>query len=88
MAKKENGASLSILKSRLSSNDIGRLYLFWGEERYLLEYYLREIKKYIVAEDESNFEVITGKNLTPERFSDAVLTCQMFDERKLVVVRD
>ena len=33
------------LKSDLSAGNIGQVYIFYGEESYLREYYLGEIKK-------------------------------------------
>ena len=36
------------LKSDLSAGNIGQVYIFYGEERYLREYYLGEIKKKLV----------------------------------------
>lgn len=88
MARKNDTAALKILKSRLDAGEIGRLYLFWGEERYLLEHYLRRIKKCVALEDESNCVELSGQNLTPEALSEALLTCPMFAERKLVTVFD
>ena len=36
------------LKSDLSAGEIGQVYIFYGEESYLREYYLGEIKKKLV----------------------------------------
>ena len=36
------------LKSDLSAGNIGQVYIFYGEESYLREYYLGEIKKKLV----------------------------------------
>ena len=33
------------LKSDLSAGNIGQVYIFYGEESYLREYYLGEIKR-------------------------------------------
>lgn len=48
MAKKETDAiSLSRLKEDLRIKQPGRLYVFWGEEAYLREYYIKELRSCI-----------------------------------------
>ncbi len=91
MAKK-NGVNaaeaLAKLKRDISENNIGKLYLFCGEEAYLKEYYLNEIKKRIVLSDESNLYTLSGRAFTPQEFYDAVTSFSLTAERKLVIVRD
>ena len=54
------------LKSDLSAGNIGQVYIFYGEESYLREYYLGEIKKKLVPAgfEEFNYHRLSGKTLT------------------------
>ena len=50
------------LKSDLSAGNIGQVYIFYGEESYLREYYLGEIKKKLVPAgfEEFNYHRLSG----------------------------
>ncbi len=56
------------LKSDLSAGNIGQVYIFYGEESYLREYYLGEIKKKLVPAgfEEFNYHRLSGKTLTAD----------------------
>lgn len=86
--KKPNGAAK--LKNALKSGDFERLYLIAGEESYLKEYYLNELKQKVVDETfrEFNLVELEGKNLTPEALNDAIESYPAMAERKLIVVTD
>ena len=78
------------LKSDLSAGNIGQVYIFYGEESYLREYYLGEIKKKLVPAgfEEFNYHRLSGKTLTMQELSEAVEAMPMMAERTLVVVTD
>ena len=78
------------LKSDLSAGEIGHVYIFHGEESYLREYYLGEIKKKLVPAgfEEFNYHRLSGKTLTMQELSEAVEAMPMMAERTLVVVTD
>ena len=49
MAKKEDkNDSLQVLKLQLKNKDLGRLYFFHGEETFLLNHYLVQMKKQLL----------------------------------------
>ena len=49
MAKKtDTGTALQELKQALKSKQVGRLYVFHGEETFLLYHYLGQIKKLLL----------------------------------------
>lgn len=52
------------LKSDLSAGNIGQVYIFYGEESYLREYYLGEIKKKLVPAgfEEFNYHRLSGQD--------------------------
>ena len=76
------------LKSDLSAGNIGQVYIFYGEESYLREYYLGEIKKKLVPAgfEEFNYHRLSGKTLTMQELNEAVEAMPMMAERTLVVV--
>lgn len=78
------------LKSDLSAGNIGQVYIFYGEESYLREYYLGEIKKKLVPAgfEEFNYHRLSGKTLTMQELNEAVEAMPMMAERTLVVVTD
>ncbi len=86
--KKPNGAAK--LKNALKTGDFERLYLIAGEESYLKEYYLNELKQKVVDETfrEFNLVELEGKSLTPEALNDAIESYPAMAERKLIVVTD
>ena len=78
------------MKSDLSAGNIGQVYIFYGEESYLREYYLGEIKKKLVPAgfEEFNYHRLSGKTLTMQELNEAVEAMPMMAERTLVVVTD
>lgn len=87
--KKTDHTELEALKSAVSSGQLGSLYIFHGEEKYLLEYYLTQIRKKLVADDfaEFNYKRFEGSTSVDE----LTAACDMlpaFAERTLIEVRD
>ena len=90
MAKKEENG-FSKLKQDLKKGELGRLYLFFGEESYLREHYLTACKEAIIGDGafaEFNFFEFDGKSMTPDQLRDAVESYPAMAERKLVMVHD
>ncbi len=78
------------LKADLAEGTIGEIYIFHGEESYLREYYLGELKKKLVPAgfEEFNFHKLAGKGLSMQELADAVEAMPMMAERTLVTVTD
>lgn len=78
------------MKSELAGGQVGQLYLFYGEEAYLREHYLNQIKKILLPPgmDAFNFHAINGKEFTMERLEQDVDCLPMMSDRTLVVVTD
>lgn len=89
-AKKDDNTALSELKRALKENTLGTLYILHGEEAYLRNFYLGEMKKRILTPglEEFNLHTITGKDATPRAISDAVDCLPMMSERTMVLVTD
>ena len=53
-------------------NPLGNAYLFYGEESYLREYYLGEIRKRLIPAgfEEFNYHALEGKDLTAQSLTE------------------
>ncbi|MBO4913702.1 MAG: DNA polymerase III subunit delta [Oscillospiraceae bacterium] len=90
MAKKEPNYGYQKLKGDLSSGDISQAYIFYGEESYLREYYLGELKEKLVPAgfEEFNYHRLDGKSASSAELTEAVEAMPMMAERTLTVVTD
>ena len=91
MAKKPApGGNLQELKTQLKSKDLGRLYIFHGEEVFLLHHYLEQMKKQLLdALTESfNFHRMNSETFDLQTFADAVENLPMMAEHTLITVTD
>jgi len=88
--KKSKDVSLQKLKSDLKNEAIGSAYIFHGEESYLREYYLDELRKTLVSDGfaEFNYHRLEGKDLTAQKLSETAEAMPMLSERTLIVVSD
>ena len=90
-AKQKNDAqNLRTFRDEMGRGELRSLYIFYGEERYLLEYYLDQLRKSTVAEGMEDFNLFRfdGGNLDMDELADAVEALPAFSERKLVIVTD
>ena len=71
-------------------NPLGNAYLFYGEETYLREYYLGEIRKTLIPAgfEEFNYHALEGKDLTAQSLTEMAEAMPMLAERTLIVVTD
>ena len=89
MAKKqEQPDSLQMLKQAIRAGEPGRLYFFYGEEVFLLQHYLEQLRKSIVDEltESFNYHKLTSETFDIRAFADAVENLPMMAERTMVVV--
>jgi len=87
--KTDNSAYVK-LKKDLSAGNVGKLYVFHGEEVYLRDYYLGRMKELLVGQGmaEFNLHTINGKEFTPHALEEAVDCLPMMSERTMVLVTD
>lgn len=87
---KTDNAPMKELKQALKKGSLKNLYVFHGEEAYLREYYLGEVKKAILPAGLEDFNLHTaqGKECSPEWLEQAVDCLPMMSERTLIVVTD
>ena len=89
MAKKqEQPDSLQSLKQAIRAKDPGRLYFFYGEEIFLLQHYLGQLRKVILDEltESFNYHKLTSETFDIRQFADSVENLPMMAERTMVVV--
>lgn len=92
MAKKNEAPvkGLDVLKQDIKEGSYGRLYFFCGEEHYLRDHYLQQLKKKLLdgpAED-FNYHRFTQENMDLQALADAVEAMPMMAEYSLVQVDD
>lgn len=77
-------------KADLSAGTVGCAYIFYGEESYLREYYLGELRKKLVPAgfEEFNYHRLEGKDLTVQALTEMAEAMPMLSERTLIVVTD
>ena len=77
-------------KADLSAGTVGCAYIFDGEESYLREYYLGELRKKLVPAgfEEFNYHRLEGKDLTVQALTEMAEAMPMLSERTLIVVTD
>ena len=91
MAKKntQTGA-FQELKAALKNKDLGRLYFFHGEETFLLNHYLTQMKKQTLdpLTESFNFHRLNSETFDIRTFADAVENLPMMAEYTFVQVDD
>jgi len=91
MAKKQpSGNALQLLKTQLKNRDLGRLYMFHGEETFLLHHYLGQIKKQLLdpLTESFNYHRLNAETFDLRSFADAVENLPMMADATLVQVED
>ena len=89
MAKKqEQTDGLQNLKQAIRAKEPDRLYFFYGEETFLLQHYLTQLRKVIVDEltESFNYHKLTTETFEIRAFADCVENLPMMAERTMVVV--
>lgn len=89
-AEKNKNSGKAKLVQDLKNNTFAPLYVFFGEETYLKEYYLSELKKKVIEPAFADFNLIEyeGKGLSVEQLTEAIDSYPAMAEKKLIVVRD
>ena len=91
MAKKPIAESgFQTLKASIRNKSIGRLYFFFGEETFLMNYYLDAVKKQLLdpLTESFNFHRFTNENFDMAEFLEAVENLPMMAEHTLIQVDD
>lgn len=88
--QKTDNSAMRELKRALKAGEPKNLYLFHGEEAYLREYYLGELKKILLPPglEDFNLHAAQGKECSVDWIEQAVDCLPMMSERTLVLVTD
>ena len=88
MAKQQEENRLQELKVAIRNKTPGQLYVFYGEETFLLRHYLNQLHKIVVDEltESFNYHRFTNENFDLQDFADAVENLPMMAERTMVQV--
>ncbi len=89
MAKNEKN-TLQVLKGAIKAGQPERLYIFWGEEVFLLQHYLQQLKKAVLDEltESFNYHFLNAETFDVRSLADAVENLPMMADRTLVQVDD
>ena len=91
MAKKQPQTNaFQELKSALKEKNLGRLYFFHGEETFLLNHYLVQMKKQLLdpLTESFNYHRLNNETFDIRDFADAVENLPMMAENTFVQVDD
>ncbi len=88
--KQEQGSGLQELKIALRQKTPDRLYIFHGEESFLKQHYLEQLKKLLTDEltESFNFHKLNSESFDIQTFADAVENLPMMAEATFVWVDD
>lgn len=88
MSQKED--SFLVLKQQLKGGKIGNLYLFFGEETYIKDSYVKYMLNLVPDDGFSDFNRIflDGDALTFDRVDDAFDSFPVMSEKKVVVIKN
>jgi len=65
-----------------------RMYLLYGEERFLKNSYKNRLKEAVIGDDTMNFAYFEGKNLDVDELIRLADTMPFFAERRLILIED
>lgn len=91
MAKqKKNSDALQKLKADIREKNVGNLYVFHGEETFLLQYYLNELRKLLLDDltEAFNYHRFHNENFDISALAEAVENLPMMSEHTLVQIDD
>ena len=90
MAKKQELNTLPELKQQLKNKNLGRLYVFHGEEVFLLNHYLGQIRKQLLdpLTESFNYHRFNHETFAIRDFADAVENLPMMADFTFVQVDD
>ncbi len=87
---KPDNTAMRALKQTLKEGTPKGLYIFYGEEAYLREYYFSALKQAVLPDglEEFNYHTIQPKDCSPEWIAQAVDCLPVMSQRTLVAVTD
>ncbi|MDP4152352.1 MAG: hypothetical protein Q8865_02775, partial [Bacillota bacterium] len=82
-------SAVELLNRQLKSGDFMPVYLFYGSEDYLKDYYLKAISKKLVGKrDEFNTTEYTDMNFSLEDFLDSTGNLSFNAPHKIILIKN
>lgn len=88
--KSSESTEFKVFTKALSDGAPATLYIFYGEEHYLIDRYLEKLRSLLIQDglDEFNHRRFEGRGLDAAAISNAVDMLPVFAERTLIEIRD
>ncbi|MGI6113186.1 MAG: DNA polymerase III subunit delta [Mahellales bacterium] len=76
--------------NEIRNDDIVRLYLFYGEEQYIMDQAVKQLKDRLLDDGtkDLNFSILDGSAITCRQLVDAWEMLPFFSDKRLVIVKD
>lgn len=80
--------TISALKEHIKNRDFSQIYFFYGEEKYLLRYFVKSIQESLLKKSNLEFNVqnFDAQNFEFKEFCNAVTSLPVFSNYKLVKI--
>lgn len=90
MKEIKDAGGVNLLKKQLKEGKFANLYVLYGEEVYLRDYYVGELKKKVVPSGFETFNLreFQGKDFSAQQLEEALDCLPMMAERTMVFVSD
>ena len=76
------------IRNDIKTRHFEAVYLLFGEERYLVQSFARQLKEAIVGSDSMNDAFFEGSGISLEAVSDLVMTMPFFAQDRLIRISD
>ena len=77
------------LQEDIQKQNFKKVYLLYGEEKYLLQQYKDRLQKALVPEDDTmNFSLFQGKKTEPKEVIELADTLPFFADRRVIFLED
>ena len=88
-SRKISGEALKNISNDIKNQNYKRVYLVYGEEKYLVRKVKQEMIRHLAAEgDTMNFTRFSGKDISSKELMNICDTMPFFADRRLVLVED
>lgn len=90
MATAKKGSELSSLRQQIKENTFDNIYLFYGEEEFLKNKYVNDIRDCIPANgfEDFNHLYFSGHNIPIAEYDDAWESFPMMAEKRFIYIKD
>lgn len=82
-----NAVTIAEMNRIIKEKDFGKLYVLYGEEEYLKDFYINALKKGVLGDEDFNYFKVEGKP-TEKELKNLCEELPMFGEKKVILVRN